>query len=178
MKPGAGKVKGGQFERDVCRILSLWITRGKRNDVFWRSAGSGSSATVASKKGKRGHSQLGDIVSVREEGNWFSDKFIVECKFYRDLQLGRLFTAKGANGFLYKTWVQLFKTALKHERIPLLIVKQNRYPILIITKSEMFNGFPITNVAVQDKAPVTGMTIYELEIALKYTTPKYAASIG
>src|SRR5215216_6431446 len=38
--------KGPQWEREVCRALSLWVTNGERVDVFWRSAMSGGRATV------------------------------------------------------------------------------------------------------------------------------------
>lgn len=54
--------KGSQFERDICRKLSLWWTHGERDDVFWRSAGSGAMATSRMRtKGKSTHGQHGDI---------------------------------------------------------------------------------------------------------------------
>jgi hypothetical protein len=57
--------KGGQFERDICRKLSLWWTEGKRDDVFWRSASSGAMATSRMRtKGKTTYGQHGDIQAV------------------------------------------------------------------------------------------------------------------
>jgi hypothetical protein len=53
MRKGGGKQKGSQFERDVCRELSLWVSHGKQEDVYWRSAMSGGRSTVAALKGAR-----------------------------------------------------------------------------------------------------------------------------
>ena len=36
--------KGSEFEREMCKCLSLWWTDSKRDDVFWRSAQSGGRA--------------------------------------------------------------------------------------------------------------------------------------
>jgi len=47
MRKGGGKAKGASFERDICRRLSLWVSAGKQEDVFWRSAMSGGRSTVA-----------------------------------------------------------------------------------------------------------------------------------
>lgn len=55
--------KGPQFERDVCRQLSLWWTGGERDDVFWRTHGSGARATTRHKAGKRTAGQYGDIAA-------------------------------------------------------------------------------------------------------------------
>ena len=50
-KPGYGKQKGGEYERTVCKKLSLWVSNGTRDDIFWRSAMSGGRATLQRKKG-------------------------------------------------------------------------------------------------------------------------------
>jgi len=41
--------KGSSFEREICTILSKWWTNNERDDVFWRTAGSGARATTRSK---------------------------------------------------------------------------------------------------------------------------------
>ena len=53
MRKGGGKAKGSSFERLICKELSLWITGGEHQDVFWRSAMSGGRSTVAMKKGDK-----------------------------------------------------------------------------------------------------------------------------
>lgn len=56
--------KGGQYERAVCKQLSLWWTHGERDDVFWRSSQSGGRATTRAKRGLRTHGSYGDIAAV------------------------------------------------------------------------------------------------------------------
>lgn len=72
--------KGSQFERDTCRELSLWFTEGKRDDVFWRSAGSGAMAKTRSKVGKNTFGQYGDVQAVDPIGQPLIDLFSIELK--------------------------------------------------------------------------------------------------
>lgn len=53
--------KGGSYENEIAKRLSLWFTDGKRDDVFGRSDGSGSRFTSRLKKGKKTANQHGDI---------------------------------------------------------------------------------------------------------------------
>jgi hypothetical protein len=56
--------KGSGFERQLCKMLSTWISEGKTDDVFWRTAGSGGRATVRAKKNKESaRSMHGDILA-------------------------------------------------------------------------------------------------------------------
>lgn len=123
MRAGGGKQKGAQFERDVCGFLSEWVTAGKRDDIFWRSAMSGGRATVRHAKGKTTASQAGDISAVSHEGHAFLRRFIVECKFVRDLSIQSALLKRA--GLLYQYWQTLEKEAAKHNRRPLLIAKEN-----------------------------------------------------
>lgn len=59
--------KGSNFEREVCKRLSLWWTELEtkpRDDVFWRSSISGGRATVRAKTGKSTFGSYGDIAAV------------------------------------------------------------------------------------------------------------------
>jgi hypothetical protein len=123
MRKGGGKQKGAQFERDVCRELSLWVSHGKQEDVYWRSAMSGGRSTVAALKGKRLAAQSGDLSCVHEVGYAFASKFIVECKFYADLNFLGLLTGKGK---LMEFWGELLVQAAAYSKLPMLIAKQNR----------------------------------------------------
>ena len=73
-------MKGSQFERDLCRQFSLWWTSGQRDDVFWRTAGSGAMAKTRSKTGRTTANQYGDIHAVDPIGIPFTDAFTVEAK--------------------------------------------------------------------------------------------------
>lgn len=43
--------KGSQFERDMCRLFSRWVSGGDRDDLFWRTSQSGGRATACSRRG-------------------------------------------------------------------------------------------------------------------------------
>lgn len=133
-----GKKKGSAFERDVCRKLSLWVSRGKKSDLFWRSAMSGGRATVARHKGESVR-QAGDITAVAPEGHVLTDRYYVECKFYRDLDiLSFLFHNKGK---LAGFWKDTVRESDRHNcREPMLIAKQNNFPTLLISWDSRFVG--------------------------------------
>jgi len=129
MKAGRSKSKGSDFERQCCKLLSLWITNGKREDVFWRSAMSGGRATVAKKAG-RDVRQAGDITAVAPEGHALTDHYYIECKSYKKLDLDS-FILDG-KGQLAKFWLETIKQAARHKRKPILIAKENRRESLVI----------------------------------------------
>ena len=66
-RPGYGKQKGSGFERTICHELSMWISHGKHDDLFWRSSMSGGRATVMFKKGGQNRTQNGDITAIQME---------------------------------------------------------------------------------------------------------------
>lgn len=72
--------KGGQFERTVAKQLSLWHSRNKRDDIFWRTAGSGARATTRMKQGKGTANSAGDLGFIHPSGKAFIDLCIVEIK--------------------------------------------------------------------------------------------------
>ncbi len=80
MKPGMGKQKGNQFERECCKLLSLWWSEGKRDDVFYRTQSSGGRATQRAKKGQTTSNHYGDIAATDEEGLPFTKFVTVEIK--------------------------------------------------------------------------------------------------
>lgn len=125
MRKGGGKSKGATWERQVCRELSLWISGGKQEGIFWRSAMSGGRATIAARKGKRLDAQVGDISCIHPLGMAFADRFMAECKFYRDLRLDRLIHSGGA---LADFWIVARAQARPCNKLPILIAKQNHTP--------------------------------------------------
>jgi hypothetical protein len=128
MRKGGGKSKGSAFERTMCKELSLWVSDGQHKDVFWRSAMSGGRSTVAMAKGDKLSAQVGDISSVHRLGHVFIDKFMVECKAYKTLNYESLIKGKGT---LLGFWERAVKDAEEHDKLPMLIGKQNNYPIVV-----------------------------------------------
>ena len=131
MKKGGGKLKGGAFERLICSKLSLWVTNGKAGDVFWRSAMSGGRATVGKAKGKDFRRQSGDISAVAPEGHTLTNAFYIECKHVADLQLASFVLNRA--GKLFNFWMKTKAEARAHNKLPMLIAKQNHFPIILLT---------------------------------------------
>jgi hypothetical protein len=130
MPRSKGKQKGSAFERKVCKQLSLWVSGGESEDLFWRSAMSGGRATVGRKGGKSHSRHAGDISATSREGHALTDTWYVECKAYRDLQIDSAFT-KGV-GRLIKFWDEAVAQADHYNKLPMLIAKQNQVPVIVL----------------------------------------------
>lgn len=129
-KGGKGKRKGSGYERKVCWALSRFIDPDGEDTIFWRSAMSGGRATVQGRKGIKNTNQAGDITCIDEKGQGFTDTFVIECKFYKDLDLASCLLF--GTGKLAKFWKKHRKLAKKHGREPIMIAKQNRLPAFVI----------------------------------------------
>jgi hypothetical protein len=81
--------KGSAFERDTCKKLSLWFSHGERDDIFWRTAGSGARATCRAKQGLMTADSAGDICAIHPSGKPFTRVSIWELK--------RGYSAKNSN---------------------------------------------------------------------------------
>lgn len=139
MRKGGGKQKGAAFERQVCKGLSKWISRGKNEDLFWRSAMSGGRSTVAMKnQGTKLAAQAGDVSSVHELGHKFIQKFMVECKTYKSLDYASLIKGKGN---LLTFWGKACEEAINYNKDPILIAKQNNFPIVVCMRGETSKFF-------------------------------------
>jgi hypothetical protein len=124
------KQKGAAYERQICVKLSRWVSGGKKDDLFWRSAMSGGRATVSAKRGNYLNNQAGDICAVGPEGHALTSEFYIECKFYKDLDLESFFIH--SKGKLASFWYETLKQATLHGKHPMLIAKQNRSPDLLL----------------------------------------------
>ena len=92
---------------------------------------SGGRGTLSAKKGQTSPVS-GDICAVMPEGHLLTDFFQIECKAYKDLELRGFFTV--GSGALSRFWIELVKSAKQHNKVPMLIAKQNRVPILVLTE--------------------------------------------
>lgn len=72
--------KGGSYEREVCRELSLWFSGGHSDDWFWRASQSGGRATVRARKGKTTTGHCGDIAATCQEGERLTRLITFEVK--------------------------------------------------------------------------------------------------
>jgi len=132
MRKGGSKQKGAANERLVCRQLSLWVTNGKREDIFWRSAMSGGRATVAKRKGVHLAAQSGDISSIDKQGHPLTEDFYIETKHVRDIALDRFILT--GTGPLMRYWQTACREARSYRKRPLLIIKQNLLPMILLCR--------------------------------------------
>ena len=121
--------KGARWEREFARMLSVWWTKGLRNDVFWRVGGSGARSTQLAKKGQQ-IPVVGDIMAVDEIGFPFASKVVVELKTgYGDLRVADLLNTKS---LLYGWLEKLAKEALRVERQFMLVHRYRRNTIMFL----------------------------------------------
>lgn len=135
MKSGGGKAKGANFERKICVALSQWISNKKRKDLYWRSAMSGGRATLGLRKGEKHLSQGGDVSAIDPLGAPLTERFCIEIKFYKDLDLGAFWLGYGT---LHRFWERVSEDARKYGKEPMLIAKQNLYPTLVLVSGSCF----------------------------------------
>lgn len=72
--------KGSNFERELCKQISLWWSDGASDAVFWRTSNSGGRATVRGRKGKQTTNQAGDLCAIDPVGQPFVKAITTEIK--------------------------------------------------------------------------------------------------
>lgn len=102
--------KGGTFENEVCKELSLWFSEGIRDDLFCRSDGSGGRFTKRIKKGKDTANQGGDISFSHSDGESLIKIWCIECK----TGYGNKNKIKDADGDVVK--IPIYKPAKKGDK--------------------------------------------------------------
>ena len=126
MRKGGGKEKGSAFERWVAKELSLWLTGGQRNDLFWRTHSSGGLGTISKKK-----NEYGDIMSIDDEGRKLTDKYNIECRHGKCLDLKHLiYSIKSSS--LISLIVEGRTNSKLSERKPLWIIKEQNRDVLVM----------------------------------------------
>lgn len=129
----SGKNKGGNFEREIAKKLSLWWTNNEREDIFYRSHSSGARFTSRKKAGKDTALQSGDITASDPIGAPLIEKWSIEIKTgygnkNKDGSITRwdvldLIDSKQKETVLQKMWSQCKKDAGNKE--PILIFRRN-----------------------------------------------------
>lgn len=130
--------KGGDFELEITKELSLWITDGKSKEVF--------------RRGRRGG--RGDITYREPIGKPLIDAWNIECKtgysrkYKATLKKKRKITnwciidpidSRGSNTVFQDFWEQCAKDADKTKRIPILIFRRPYMMTCIAFRQSLFN---------------------------------------
>lgn len=171
------KKKGSGYEREICVKLSLWVSDGTSTELFSRSAGSGSHATYKKKQGKQA-SQTGDITSVDSKGTSLTDKYFIECKFYRDLQLPSLIYGTPKNGTILEFWSKAKEDATYFGKGPIIIARQNNKRDLIGIDSTTKTRLKESNYIIQPLAsfPQLNLHLYDMSLFFTMVDPKIFVS--
>lgn len=168
MRAGGGKAKGASFERAVCKTLSLWVTHGDREDLYWRSAMSGGRSTVAFGAGKKLGAQAGDISSVDPEGAWLVQEFFIECKHVKDLYFQGILRSTGA---LHDFWRVARQESRRYKKLPMLIARQNAMPAIIVFSITGIRRFGLNRRGALFTVPGQNLYAYNFERFLKKVKP-------
>ena len=141
--------KGSQFEREVAKELSLWWSEGKRDDLFWRTAGSGARATIRMKKGLRTVGSYGDIASTSSKGSALIRKVVFSLKKgYSRGNISRRIDildivdkAKKRKSLIVKFWEEVYHLADRLNKHPILIFRRDRSKGCIAFELDVFRRF-------------------------------------
>lgn len=119
--------KGGTFERDVCKYLSIWLKGKEKPYQYWRMPGSGALCTIS----EDNKNLSGDIRALTEDASFLTREFSIECKtgypsttfwqHYRDIKTFHI----------RSFWQQCVGDAKKSGKSPMLIYrKKGKKPIV------------------------------------------------
>lgn len=136
MRIGGGKTKGGAYERDICRLLSTWVSNNTNPNIFWRSAASGGKATVGKTKQEINIYESGDIAAISPEGYPYIERFFFELKHYNNLDIANFFLGRPSQ--LARFWHIAKKEAIYYNKEPILIAKENYVPDIVVFTPKLF----------------------------------------
>ncbi len=119
--------KGGDFEREVSKSFTVWLTGTERPYKYWRMPGSGGLATI--------HEDCadlsGDIRALSGDAEFLTDAFSIECKtgypktsFWQHFKHLKTFCIK-------KFWQQCVDDAYKPRKRPMLIYRKKGKQVII-----------------------------------------------
>lgn len=145
MAKAKGSVKGGRFEREIPKLLSMWWTEGERDDVFWRVGGSGGRAKVRGRKGQSTANQHSDICATDSCGESLTKFMAIELKCgYNDVTFHNLLerSEDQVKGHKLFEWIEQVQEAQKQSGAMTwcIIHKRDRHNAIMIVPI-MFHVF-------------------------------------
>ena len=126
--------KGGNFEREIAKLLSLWWSDNARDDIFYRSQASGGRFTSRRRSGKDTALQGGDITASDPIGEPLVREWSIEIKTgygkKTDSGINRwdvldFLDSRQKTPVLEKMWDQCKRDAELTNREPVLIFRRN-----------------------------------------------------
>lgn len=174
--------KGSAWERDLCRLLSLWWSEGEDDGLFWRTSGSGSRATVRSRKGGTAHGQHGDIGPTHPLVEPLFTLLTIEAKKgYNNLDLLSLVDGGQAVGnHLLEQWIAQAKQSSEDASVPhyWIIFRRDRHsPMSLIDKAlfqrlrSSLGPYPSTGSSFLCRSHGESFCLFPLEEFLLWASP-------
>lgn len=111
---------GNNYEREISRLLSLWLSHNTSDDCVWRDVGSGNKATMRKKQNKESIWQ-GDIIPIDLQYKYFFDIFAIDTKSYKECNWFFINKNNEKSNAILQQWKKVFDDIQK--KIPLMIVK-------------------------------------------------------
>jgi hypothetical protein len=112
--------KGGNFERDISKALTRWLSGVEKPYMYWRMPSSGGLATIHEEC--RGLS--GDIRALHPDAEFLTDAFSIECKTgYPRVTFWQLFKCL-KNFELMEFWRQACGDAERGAKKPMLVYRK------------------------------------------------------
>lgn len=129
-----GKSKGSEYERQICKYLTKWISGMEKPYIFWRSPSSGSLATLGGSP-----DTSGDIIAIKDDGKWFTNIFSVELKNgYPDADFHKHFKDTKSN-IIEDFWCQCITDAKLKNKKAMLIFKKKGLNSIVGIGEDVFN---------------------------------------
>lgn len=126
--------KGHAFERKIAKDLSLWLSNNQEKSLLWRTPTSGAMAhKLPTAQARLVGGDIGVLDSTSEIAVTFVSHFFCELKHYKVLDWSSFIIHD--KGFIKTTWQKAHKEAAEHNRVPLVIMKQNFYPEVVLLSS-------------------------------------------
>lgn len=141
MKAGGSVAKGSSFERDTCRVFSLWVSAGARADLFSRNVLSGGRFTNQAKANSAELSNPGDMIASHPMGNAFLSLFAIECKHVQNVGFEPLLFDFAEGSFLTRVLGKARTQAHMIACQPLVVARQNRRPTVLFVDARVGNVF-------------------------------------
>ncbi|RJQ26098.1 hypothetical protein C4577_04150 [Candidatus Parcubacteria bacterium] len=136
--------KGGAYERELCKIISLWWSNNEHDDLFWRTSGSGGRATVRGRKGKTTRNHCGDICNTDAIGEPLIKTITFESKrgYSRDTIADLMDCPKNSALQTYEDWFEQAETSRKNSGSYawLIIARRDRREPLVYMPSYLWTA--------------------------------------
>jgi hypothetical protein len=176
--------KGSQYERSICKKLSLWWTQDlkePRDDIFWRTSQSGGRATTRAKQNISTAYSQGDITFIDPIGSPFIDTCLLELKrgYTKDIEVLNFIDKVKGEPILLKWWIKgEGEKEESNRKWTMIIFRRDRHKSCIMLNTEMIKEIELlfnrcSDDCIKIKRTPFNFTIIRLNSFLEWVHPKF-----